>query len=233
MDNHRKYKFFLLIGLDEIKFTALNESNKILLEKQLTVNDFSLDENFKTLDEFLNQNIFNLEKTLSSYVDEINLLINYDDFISVDVSTTHNFNNNSNHLNKIPNFLVNLKDNVIKNMNGYNLIHMVINQFIIDGKEYSSIQKNADYNNIFLEVKFICLKSKILQNLKKIFSKYEISVKNVSFYKYVYNFKKSKDNNIFILAEKLNNGFNQKEIFIVDKPSKNQGFFERFFNLFN
>ena len=43
MDNHRKYKFFLLIGLDEIKFTALNESNKILLEKQLTVNDFSLD----------------------------------------------------------------------------------------------------------------------------------------------------------------------------------------------
>ena len=232
MDN-QKIKFFLLIGLKKIKLSALNENNKILLEKQIFVDDFSLDKNFKTLDEFLNQNIFYFEKKLNNHIKEINLIVNYDDFISVDVSTTHNFNNNSNHFNNISNFLTNIKENVIMNMNGDNLIHMIINKFIIDGKEYSSIQNDIDYNNIFLEIRFIFLKSQIILNLEKIFSKYEILIKNISSYKYVSNFKTSNADNIFDLTDKLKSGFNPKEIFFVDKPPKNNGFFEKFFNLFN
>ena len=74
MDN-QKIKFFLLIGLKKIKLSALNENNKILLEKQIFVDDFSLDKNFKTLDEFLNQNIFYFEKKLNNHLKEINLIV--------------------------------------------------------------------------------------------------------------------------------------------------------------
>jgi|TARA_Y100000389_G_scaffold8390_1_gene7953 hypothetical protein len=233
MNDEQKKKFFLIIGLKKIKFTALNENNKILLEKQVFINDFSLNENFETLNKFLSQNIFDLEKKLNDYIKEIDLLINYDDFITVDVSTIHNFNNSSNHSDNISNFLINIKDSVIKDMNSYDLIHMIINKFIIDGKEHSSIPSNIDCNNFFLEIRFLCLKKDILLSLKKIFSKYEILVKNISCYKYVNHFKTSNTDNLLDLADKLKNGLNQKEILFINKSPKNVGFFEKFFNFFN
>jgi hypothetical protein len=110
---------------------------------------------------------------------------------------------------------------------------MIINKFIINGKEHSSIQNYKDYENIFFEIKFICFKSNILTDLKKIFSKYGILIKNFSCYEYVNNFKKSEEDNIFDLADKLRNGLNKKEILFINRPLKNNGFFEKFFNFFN
>ena len=91
MDNMKKSKFFLLIGLKQIKFTALNENKNILVEKNVLVNDLSLYENFKSIEGFLNQNIFNFEKKLNNHIKEIDLLLNYDEFLTVDISTINNF----------------------------------------------------------------------------------------------------------------------------------------------
>jgi len=233
MGDLKKNKFFLLIGLNQINFTALNENKKILLEKKILVNDLTLDQNFETLEEFLSKNIFDLEKELNDYIKEIDLIINYDDFLTVDVSTIHSLNSNTNKSINISNPLVNIKDNVINNIHGYDLTHMMINKFIINGKVYSSIPSENDYNNTLLEIRFVCLKSNILQSLKKIFSKYEILIKNISCYEYVNRFKNFDTDNIFDLSDKLRNGLNQKEILLVKKSPKNTGFFEKFFNFFN
>lgn len=233
MDNLKRNKFFLLIGFKIIKFTALNENKKILLEKKVLIKDLTLNENFETLEEFLHQNIFNLEKKLNDHIKEIDLIIDYDDFLTLDVSTIHNFNNNVNHSNNTSNFFITIKDNVINNMQGYELIHMIINKFIVNGKEYSSLPNENNYDNTLLEIRFVCLKSNIAQSLKTIFSKYEISIKNISCYEYVNSFKDSKADNIFDLSDKLRSGFNQKEILLINKSAKKLGFFERFFNFFS
>ena len=52
MDDIKKNKFFLLIGLKQIRFTALNENNKILLDKQFLTNDTTLQENFDSLERY-------------------------------------------------------------------------------------------------------------------------------------------------------------------------------------
>ena len=118
-------------------------------------------------------------------------------------------------------------------MNDYNLIHMIINKFIIDKKEYSTIPNDNSYNNIFLEISFICLKKEISQKLQKIFSKYEIYIKNISYFSYVNLFKKCDTDEIFALTNKLINGYNPKEVSFIKKPQENVGFFEKFFKLFN
>ena len=230
MGNSEKAKFFLLVGLNKIKFTALNENNKILLYKEFLSNDSSLDENLKTLQNFLEKNLFDLEKKLDNYINEIDLIINYDNFLIIDISTIHNFSNYADQLDNITNFLVNIKDNVIKDIDGFDLTHMMINKFIINGKGYSSIQSFKDHKNMLFEIKFICLKSNILDNLKKVFSKYGISIKNTFCHEYVNHFKKSEVDNIFDLADKLKNGLNKKEILFINRPLKNKGFFEKFFN---
>ena len=233
MDNIKKNKFFILIGLKQIKFTVLNENNQIFLNKEFLANDSNLEKNFVTLKKFLDHNIINLEKKLNLHIKEVDLIIDYDDFLEVKVSIIHNFNNYADQFNSDSNLLINIKDNVIKSVGGYDLTHMIINKFIIDGKEFSSIPSDCQYKNMLLEIKFLFLKSEILQNFKKIFSKYEILINNVSSYKYVEQFKNSDLDNIYDLANKLKNGFNPKEILFVNKSNKNIGFFEKFFNLFS
>ena len=233
MNNLKNDKYFLLIGLNQINFTVLNENKKIILEKKVLTNDLSLNQNFENLENFLHQNIFDLEKKLNNYIKEIDLIIDYNDFISVDISTIDNFNNNIDQSINISNSLMNIKDNVINNMHGYNLVHMLINKFIIDGKEYSSIPKENDYESGLFEIRFVCLKSNILKNLKKIFSRYEILVKNVSCFEYVKNYNNSETDNIFDLSDKLRKGLNPQEILLTNKSSKNLSFFEKFFNFFS
>ena len=233
MNDLKKNKFFLLIGLKQITFAALNEFNKIILIKELLADSLSLEENFKVLQNFLDQNIFNIEKEINNHIKEIDLIINYEDFFTIDVSTVNDSNNYIEHPEKFSNFLVNIKNNVIKDTLGFDLIHMIISKFIIDEKEYFSIPKDNDCNNINFEIRFVCLKSNVSQSLKKILSKYEITIKNISSYTYVKNFIKSEVDNIFDISDKLRDGLNQKEVIFINKPPKNNGFFEKFFNFFS
>ena len=82
-------------------------------------------------------------------------------------------------------------------------------------------------------MKFICLKNNIIRDFKDIFSRYEISLKNIFNYSYVNSFKEPNLDNIFELADRLKKGYNQKEILLVDKSYKEEGFFNKFFNFFN
>ena len=174
-----------------------------------------------------------LEKKFDYYIKDINLVIDSKEFITIDVSTIYNFSNLENKIDGSLSNLTNIRDNVLKNMNDYNLIHMIINKFIIDKKEYSTIPNDNSYNNIFLEISFICLKKEISQKLQKIFSKYEIYIKNISYFSYVNLFKKCDTDEIFALTNKLINGYNPKEVSFIQKPPENIGFFEKFFKLFN
>ena len=41
------------------------------------------------------------------------------------------------------------------------------------------------------------------------------------------------NDNLYLMAQKILDGFNKNEVFITNKYSKKLGFFERFFNFFN
>jgi hypothetical protein len=233
MDNVEKNKYFLLIGFNKIKFSALNQKNEILFNKEILLDSLSLDENFRTLKNFLEKNIIDIEKKLKNYIKDINLIVDYDSFLTIEMSSTHNFKNYIDQSDNISNFLLSIKNNLTKNMADYDLTHMMINKFIVDGKDYYSIPNDDNHKEIFLELRFIFLQNNIVRNFKSIFSKYQILIKNIFCYDYVNNFKNSEKDNIFNLADRLSNGLNKKEILFISKPSKNIGFFEKFFNFFN
>ncbi len=233
MDDIKKSQFFILIGLKKIIFTALNKDNQILLNKKLSLNDKDLNENLGSLKKFLDQNIIDTEKRLNTYIEEINLIIDYHDFISIDVSTIYNFSNKSKQSDNTSSYLLNIKNEVLKSTVNYDLVHMLITKFIVDGKDYLSISNINEHKNIFLEIKFICLKNNIIQDFKETFSKYEISINKVFDHSYVNSFREPNLDNIFDLADKLKKGHNQKEILLVEKPLKDGGFFNKFFNFFN
>ena len=232
MDEKKENIYFLYIGLQKIKFASLNKSKEVFFTKEMIVNDLSINENLETLKIFLDKNILYIENKLNTYVKDIYLILDTTNFLEIDMSTVHNSRNFFYKSDDILNFLSNIKNNFIKNLDDYDLTHMIINKYILDGSSYISLPDNIKFNNIHLEIKFICLKKIISQKLKKIFSKYEIIVDKIFYHKYVNQFQNSDEENIFNLAIKLKDGLNPKEIFLVNKLSKNIGFFEKFFNFF-
>ena len=131
------------------------------------------------------------------------------------------------------NSLIDIKNQFKKTIKNDEIIHMMINKYVIDGIEYASLPENIDSNYLSLEVKFICLNNNIIENLKKIFSKYEISINSVLCYNYLKNFENFNSKNLFNIAYKVLNGYNPNEIFLINKSIKNKGFFEKFFDFFN
>jgi hypothetical protein len=88
-------------------------------------------------------------------------------------------------------------------------------------------------NNLCVEAKFICLKKDIILNLKKILSKYQISLNKILYFDYLNDLDVSDNKNIFVTAEKVLRGFNQNEILLINKSTQNKGFFEKFFDFFS
>ena len=110
---------------------------------------------------------------------------------------------------------------------------MAINQFTLGDRNYFTLPENIISNELIVQVNFICLKEKIINDLKKILSKYQISLNKLLSYKYLKGINDCSDNDICSLADQSINGLIKNEVLISDKVPKKQGFFEKFFNFFN
>lgn len=232
MDDTKK-KFFFIIHSKYYALNIIYDDNKILYEKKLFHNGLDSENNFVNLKKFLDDNIFDIEKKFSLYVNDIYLIIDDKDLINIDVSLIKDFEYLSSNFRYIQGDLQNIKDSVLKSNYGFELVHMVISKFIIDQNEYFELPNDINKKNFFLEIRLICLKKKVISNFKKILLNYEISIQKILNYKYIDSFKTDQMVNTSLIASKLINGLNKNEINFIKRRPKNTGFFEKFFKFFS
>jgi len=233
MIKYKNCNFFLSIGTNDIKFEAIDKNNEILFSKNDLVDNLSNTRNFEILEKFLKNNIFDIEKELSSYVENINLVVDHNDFLFVNLSMKYNSDGVSFNFNRLNSSLIELKKYFQNTIGNFEIIHMVINKFIVDGKVYSQLIEASNYNKTYIEIKFICLNRTEVKKLKNILSRYQIFVKNIICFKYLKEFKNFNNSKSTVIAQKVLNGLNQNEIFYKKKSSNKHSFFEKFFNFFN
>ena len=111
-------------------------------------------------------------------------------------------------------------------------MHMVIVNYFINGKKYSSFVKDSNINELCLEVSFRSISKNLVLIFDKILEKYQIKVNQYMDGKYISNYF---DENLKLpeMADKIRNGYNENEIIIVPKDARNIGFFEKFFQFFS
>ena len=229
MDDLKK-KIFLLIKQNYFALIVINEDSKILFNEDL-IHD-NPDKRSISLNDFLDDKIFKVEKDLNFYIKDIHLIIEDKNFINFNLSLIKDFKNNFDKTNDVLNEISNIKETILKTNSDFHLIHMMINRFIIDEKYYLELPNQKNKKNLFLEIKFIFLKIERLINLKKTLSKYQINIKKIFSYEYVKSFKVDDLKNISLVANELDNGLNKNEVNFVEKNSKSMGFFEKFFKFF-
>ena len=234
MDDFKKF-FFLLIKPKIIALYAIDNNNQVLFEEESCLKtEITLDNDYKILEDFLDENIFKFESKFNLHIEDINLIIDNNNFVTIDLSLIENFKNKLRYNDNFSKNFSNIKYSVLKTNDNYKLIHMLNKKFIVDKKSFSTLPKDESLKkSIFFEIKFICLKKDIFKNIQKILSRYQISVKNISYFNYVCSFETEEKDNISIMANKLAQGYNSKEIILIKKNPKNRGFFEKFFKFFS
>ena len=110
---------------------------------------------------------------------------------------------------------------------------MLVNNYKINGNDFSSLPKDLICDYFYLDVKFLCLPNEYLANLENVLKNHQISIDKILNFDYSNNFFKDKDLNIFQKAKLIADGCNENEIKFVDQMRENKGFFEKIFNFFS
>ena len=108
---------------------------------------------------------------------------------------------------------------------------------IIIEKQNSFLLNNTNNKNdyLFLEVNFISISNNFTFNFNKLLENQQIKIKRYMSGGYIKSFfdKESTESlELFVMANKLNDGLNKNEVQLVSKGKENIGFFEKFFQLF-
>ena len=234
MSNDIDFETYLFISPQKIIISVNDIINfKTLYISETLINIDNEELYYEKVDLFLDENIFLIEKTLKKFVRKISLIIESKNFFSLFISIK-NKNYSESISQKTMDYLLNeaksLSQETIKRKK---IIHMIIDNYIIDNKNYQSLELGEKCNSFSLDIRFICLSEDTIQNFEIILRKYQVSLGQIVNAEYVRNFFENDDIDIFNKTNKIINGCNENEVKIVSKTYGKKGIFERFFNLFS
>ncbi len=220
-----KEKFQISID-DEIEF-------KNFYKRDLIINHNKKKIDLKILNDFLEENIYEIEKKFQIFIKNINLIIDSDEFLTVCLSIKKKNQDNFTDKNDLVYLLNEAKNDCNESFRKKKIIHMLIDSYRINENKYFNLPENTKCQNFSLDLRFICLSENYIKNIEDIFKKFQISISNIVDAKYIREFSDEIGNDIIENSFRIVNGYNQNEIKFTQKKIKNTGFFEKFFNFFS
>ena len=187
--------------------------------------------NYFDLKKFLDDNVFKIEKLLGKFVENIFIIIDYNSILDIQIGIKQKNYEPSKTKTFLQSSITNAKDLFKENYPDEKIMHIIIKNYLIDGKNYSYLQDNLECEHFNLEVQFKSISNEIIHNLNKILKNYQINITKCVDGNYVKNFFNN-DIEISKMTFDILNGSNENEVMFVQKNTKKLGFFEKFFNLF-
>ena len=227
------FETYLYLSSNKFEIFLFDKKHiKNLFQETITFeNDFNFSE-FTELTKFLDKNIFKIEKLIGTFIKNIFLIIDNKNNFIIKISNKKKIENKVNKVS-LENTLIKLKNLINENYKNQTIMHILINNQLVYDKIETSLIENENTNSQCLEVSFITISNDLIINLNKVLQEYQIKISKFIDGKYVRDYFKDNELELSLATHKLINGFNNNEVIIVPKNTKNQGFFEKFFNVFS
>ena len=227
------FETYLYLSSNKFEIFLFDKKHiKNLFQETITFeNNFNFLE-FTELTKFLDKNIFKIEKLIGTFIKNIFLIIDNEDNFIIKLSNKKKIENKANK-ESLENTLIKLKNIVNENYKNQTIMHILLNNQLVYNDIETSLIKNEKTDSQCLEVSFITISNDLIINLNKVLQNYQIKISKYIDGKYVKDYFKDDKLEISLATHKLINGFNNNEVIIVPKNMENQGFFERFFNVFS
>ena len=225
------FETFLYISDNKYQIFVYDKNNSKNLYNEEIKNDNEIELNI--LSKFLDDNIYKIEKKIKNFIRSIILIIEDDKILEIGISLKKKNYEKSENQKQLENSLVEVKDIFKENYQDLLIMHMVIVE-----KENNFLLNNANNNDdyLFLEVNFISIPNKFTFYFDKLLENHQINIKRYMSGDYIKSFfdiESKESMELFVMANKLNDGLNKNEVQLISKSKENRGFFEKFFQLFS
>ena len=191
----------------------------------------SLDDNlnFTILTKFILEKIKDFEKDVGSFIEKVNVITDakYNQF---SLSLKNKYNSNQIKETDIVRLITDAKQLVLRNNKNCFILHILIDQYIIDGKKYFEFPENLNYKELIVDVSFITINNSTVKIIKRTLKDCNVEVKKIISHQYSIRFADKKDSNPCIAAKRVIDGINPLEVKIHNLKAKKQGLFEKMFN---
>ena len=231
MIENSDFETFLYISKSKYQISVYDKNNlKNLYSEEIGYSD---EIELNTLSKFLDDNIYKIEKKIKNFIRNIILIIEDDKILEIGISLKKKNYEKSENQKQLENSLVEVKDIFKENYQDLLIMHMVIVE-----KENNFLLNNANNNDdyLFLEVNFISIPNKFTFYFDKLLENHQINIKRYMSGDYIKSFfdiESKESMELFVMANKLNDGLNKNEVQLISKSKENRGFFEKFFQLFS
>tara|TARA_B100000575_G_C22902665_1_gene524622 strand:+ start:42 stop:746 length:705 start_codon:yes stop_codon:yes gene_type:complete len=228
------FKTYLTISSNQLGIYLFHTKNFNYLYQDHLLIDTKIDLiNFSVLDEFLEKNIFKIEKLIGKFINNIYLIIQTKKTNKINLGIKKkNYDENIKNT-FLESILIDAKDLFKENYPDVQIMHMVINKYIVDGISYRSFQDNFVCDDFCLELHINFIPKNFVVEIDKVLEKYQIKIIDYLDEDYIESCFKNEKIELCMKAYKIQNGFNINEVKLVPKKFENKGFFEKFFQLFS
>ena len=189
--------------------------------------------NFENADKTIEKNIFEIEKKTGEFLNDIYLMIETPESISINLSLLKD-NEGKKIEKKIVQYLVqDAKQQILRSYHSKKIIHIIITNYLIDNNSYNYLPLNLDCNKFSIDIKFICFPKNLIKKLEELFNSQQIFINKIICSDYAKSFAKNKSHvNVCESGLKLIKGINKQEVTIIPRKLEKKGFFERLFHFF-
>ena len=225
------FETFLFISKNKYQIFVYDKDNlKNLYNEEIKINDGI---ELYNLSNFLDENIYKIEKTINNFIRNIILIIEDDKVLELSISIKKKYYEKHIDQKYLENSLIEVKDIFRENYPDQIIMHMIIINNNKNENSYllNNLNNNDDY--LFLEVHFISILNNFTFNFDKLLENYQIKIKRYMSGNYIHSYFGEDATELSMLANKLNNGLNKNEVQLVSKNDKKVRFFEKFFQFFN
>ena len=228
MIENSDFETFLYISKNKCEIFVFDNNNLKNLYNEEITNDNKIELNI--LSKFIDDNIYKIEKKIKNFIRNIILIIEDDKVLDIGISLKKkNYEKNIDQ-KQLENGLVEVKDIFKENYQELVIMHMII---VKKGNDFSLNDTNNNDDYLFLEVNFISIPYYFTSNFDKLLENHQIKIKRYMSGSYIKSFSSEQSIELFLIANKLNEGFNKNEVQLISKSKENKGFFEKFFQLFS
>ena len=236
MNSNDKGSFYFGISDTKIYICFFDDEKKIIKNVVQFEIPGSLNNNlnFKVILNLLQKNIRKLEKELGFYLNSGNISVKSKTYQSILFSVKNIFDEKKLDKEVITKIVKSGIQQLYNNDQNLNILHVILKKYIIDDNVYISFPENIKFKKIILEIEFICLDKNFIDKIKNLFNNCKIEVKNIVSYDYATRYLNDfKDDTMCLSAKKILDGVNPSEVVLLEDTSKNEGLFDKVFNIFD
>ena len=189
-------------GSQNLRLGIYNQSSKIIYSSNVKITEVL---ESKNIDKSLNNLIRDAEKKLSTHIVDVNVLYDTSKFNFIEISIKKYFDQPTLISRFYKSLVEEAKFIISENYFKDQVMHIVINNMIIDeNRKLETIIEDIKIKSLILDLKFICLKKSLINNLSNQFKKNNLNILNIycsSYVKSIFYKKNIANKNNFIFLD--------------------------------